>query len=266
MKNLITIVMLILLSGCAVLDAQSSFEDSIEDVKRFNSYTRVTAKSYRPDMTAVKGALPTKGSLYIIAHESHRENTKTPASSIKLEVTYLKNYSEYTTFTLNGRSQKVVNELPVFETCSDLCMNIQYLQLPINSEELQSATKEGLSFTLSSSNETTVTQFNIAAGYIRAITEQFTTEDTKQSVVVVKETPVTESHSSADRAEEMVKYWFNEASETEKEQFLDWALMNRNNSETKSDSGIKAIDMTSYWYNKVQPERRKAVLAWLINQ
>ncbi len=268
MKNVMAAVTLMLLSGCATLDAQSNFEHSIEDVKHFNGYSLVTSKSYQPDMVALKGAMPAKGHLYIIAGQSNQANVKAPNSEIKLEVMYLKNYSKYTSYTLNGQSQKAINELPVFETCSDLCMNTQYLKLPISNEDLQAAATEGLSFTLNNSNKTIVTQFDIAAGYIAAITDQFATEYARQTVtkrsssapvIVVNDTP-------SDRAEEMVKYWFSEASEAEKEQFLDWALMNRNNNEAKLESEIKAIEMTSYWYSKVEPERRKIVLTWLLNQ
>ncbi len=265
MKNLIAIVTLMLLSGCAALDAQSNLEYSVEDAKHFSGYSLVTGKSYKPDMVALKGAIPAKARLHVIAGRSNQADVKAPNSKIKLEVTYLKNYTEYTTFTLNEQSQKVINELPVFDTCSDLCMSTQSLQLPISNEALQAATAEGLSFTLNSSNKTIVTQFNIAAGYIRAITEQFATEPPQPSTAK-QELVTTGADISSNRAEEMVKYWFNEASEPEKEQFLDWALINRNNNEAKLESNIKTIEMTSYWYSKVEPEQRKAVLAWLLKQ
>lgn len=273
MRYLTITFTLIILYGCATLDAQSNFDSSIKDIKHLNGYSQVTSNSYRPEMVALTGAAPTKGSLYFIANQASKPNAKTPpASKIKLEVSYLKNYSEYTTFTLNGQSQNVINEFPVFETCSDLCINTQYLQLPISNETLRLATKDGLSFVLSSSNETTMTRFDIAAGYIAAITEQFTmthyTANKKESPApfVIAEGDASLTNTPSSFAEGMVKYWFNEASEAEKQRFLDWALVHRKNSEAVLKSEVRTIDMMSYWHRKLKPEQRKVMLTWLLYQ
>ena len=272
MRYLTITFTVMILSGCATLDAQSNFDSSIRDIKHFNGYSQVTSTSYRPEMVALNGAAPAKGSLYVIASHPSKPNAKTPASKIKLEVSYLKNYSEYTTFTLNGQSQNVINEFPVFETCSDLCMNTQYLQLPVSNETLRAATTGGLSFVLSSSNETMVTRFDIAAGYIAAITEQFTmvhhaaSKKESPAEFVIAESDASLINTSSSFAEGMVKYWFNEASEVEKQQFLDWALVHRKNSEAVLESDVRTMDMMSYWHRKLKPEQRKVMLTWLLYQ
>lgn len=216
-------LMLVVLSGCSTLDVQKNFDDSIKEIKQLGNYSQVISKDYNPDMTALKGTIPTKGKLYIVANSPRQINTKTPSSVIKLQVTYLKNYSEYANYTLNGHSQSVINEFPTFESCSDLCMNIQYLQLPISNEDLQSAAKKGLSFTLSSSNKSIMTQFDVPAGYIHAITNQFINEPFK-NIAIKPSSSITDNNLPSNLAEEMVKYWFNQVPPERRNSTLAWLL------------------------------------------
>lgn len=223
MRNLMITLLLIVLSGCSTLGVQKNFDDSIKEIKQRGNYAQIISKVYNPNMTALKGTIPTKGKLYIVASSPKQINTKGPSSVIKLEVTYIKNYSEFANYTLNGHSQNVINEFPTFESCSDLCMNIQYLQLPISNEYLQLAAKKGLSFTLSSSNKSIVTQFDIPAGYIKAVTNQFINEPFK-NIAIEPSSSITDNNLPSNLAEEMVKYWFNQVPPEARKSTLAWLL------------------------------------------
>lgn len=219
MTRLMFVIVLFLLSGCTMLDQESNFDDAIVNVKHFKNYSKVIGKTYRPSIEAKKGATPTKARLYITVIEKNNDTLQSLSSNIWMELTYLKSFSNYANFTVNNKTYRLINNMPVLESCSDLCINIQQVSLPINNEILIQSVDTGLSFSLSSGNNTIKTDFYIAPGYIRALVEQFKYDKNKNDIENIK--PESEVQS-------MMKYWFEQGTPLQQEDFLKWALFNRN--------------------------------------
>ncbi len=271
MKYSIVIFIFALLSGCSTLDTNSQFTEVVDQVKRFHYYTEVTSKPYRPEVVAIKGLTPTKSQLHIIAKlPTPNLNQEVPVSKIKLKITYLKNYSEYKLATINGVKKKIINDLPLFESCSDLCMNIQFMDIGLSYEELLLGSKSGLRLVLSSENETIVTEVHIPSQYLENIITQSISPDELRSAISKENDSDEQFRSEIDlqpsNSEAMVKYWFNQASETEKKAFLDEALLHREEQLIEKQNSNRTVDMMIYWFNQVDINDRKNLLSWLIVQ
>lgn len=65
---------------------------------------------------------------------------------------------------------------------------------------------------------------------------------------------------------EMVEYWFLQATQPEKTEFTDWAFKNRKNFDVSIDSESKALQMLSYWYSQADKDQRAQIISWLVSQ
>lgn len=89
---------------------------------------------------------------------------------------------------------------------------------------------------------------------------------TTAAAVTVKEDSEVKPSSDGSQSTQMVEYWYDKASTSEKSEFTDWAFDNRNNSNLEAIEGSKALEMASYWFTQGSTKERKKTLAWLLEQ
>ncbi|OEF23998.1 YccT family protein [Vibrio rumoiensis] len=68
----------------------------------------------------------------------------------------------------------------------------------------------------------------------------------------------------ASKPQEMVEYWYAEATPEEKTAFSSWAFQNRKQVSGELSGKGKPSQMLDYWYKKATPEQRSGILAWLL--
>jgi uncharacterized protein YccT (UPF0319 family) len=67
-------------------------------------------------------------------------------------------------------------------------------------------------------------------------------------------------------AQEMVRYWFVEASKKERQQFTEWALANRKSVTGSLEADSRPLQMLSHWYTQTGKGERAKILGWLLEQ
>ena len=78
--------------------------------------------------------------------------------------------------------------------------------------------------------------------------------------------PIAKVEISDTKPVEMTKYWLDEASPVEQEQFTEWAFANRKTVNSKLTTSSKSLEMLSYWYEKASSEDKAQILTWLLNK
>ncbi len=66
------------------------------------------------------------------------------------------------------------------------------------------------------------------------------------------------------KPQEMVQYWYGEASDSQKQAFSTWAFQNRKQVSGELAGNDKSSQMLDYWYKKATSEQRSEILTWLL--
>ena len=81
---------------------------------------------------------------------------------------------------------------------------------------------------------------------------------------VVAVAPVVTTPKVASSPIKMSQDLFVKASETEKEQFTDWAFKNRKSIKAPLDGEGKILPMLEYWYEKADADEKAEILTWIL--
>ncbi len=68
------------------------------------------------------------------------------------------------------------------------------------------------------------------------------------------------------KSQDMVQYWFGEATEAEQKQFADWAFSQRSSVTDMIKTESKPVEMMAYWYDKADKTEKSNILSWLLRQ
>ncbi len=71
---------------------------------------------------------------------------------------------------------------------------------------------------------------------------------------------------NTSKSQDMVQYWYNEASAEEQKQFADWAFSQRTTVTNMIETESKSLEMMSYWYEKADKTEKSNILSWLLSQ
>ncbi|MCW8332660.1 DUF2057 family protein [Vibrio sp. SCSIO 43135] len=263
------------LSACSSLDSNSDFVDAVETIKDRKNYVEIVAKDLTPDFKAVAGPNVMRSTLALTANFPKSE-TKVPESFISFEVSYFQNYDEYETVTYNGTDYKIKALEATKNSCNEHCTTTQYVSFPIDVSTIEQSAEDGLVFTMTSAGKRLVTDFEIPAGYFNAVvdeSERYLATGSSAAVAapVAVAAPAVVKEAKPDPAavskpQEMVEYWYQEASDAEKQQFTDWAFQNRKGDVAKLSTDSQSAQMMSYWFGKAGDNERKQILTWLLSQ
>lgn len=250
----------LLLGGCSTLSVDDSFDDVISEVNQKYNYVSVVAKKVTPEDVTVGGSNTLKNTTYVVANYA-KNDKKTPHSFAKVQLSYFKNYDEFTHVEYNGKDTQLDAYKVSSSTCSEHCSVTQYFTFPIDNSDIQKFAKNGFTYTVKTPNNSNKLSFTIPAGYFQAIVNE-------RSVYL--DNPIKEEQiihpAEETKPVEMTKYWFDDATTVEKEQFTEWAFANRKSVTTSLEGNSKSVDMLSYWYEKASIEDKAQILTWLLNK
>ncbi len=68
------------------------------------------------------------------------------------------------------------------------------------------------------------------------------------------------------KSQDMVQYWFGEATDAEQQQFADWAFSQRSSVTDMIKTESKPVEMMAYWYDKADKTEKSNILSWLLRQ
>lgn len=253
----------LVLSACTALDSSSDFSHSIASVDTQLNHIQVTGNEYKPEFKAIKGPSILKSSLTFVDNYPLNDSSKL-SSYIAMNVSYFQSYDEYKTVNYNGQQLPLKKTQPSTSSCNEHCTATQYFTFPMTPENIDLASKEGLAFTLTSSNATMTTDFTVPAGYIDTIHKTAIANANKAPTVTTTTPPATPVTTS--KAEEMVQYWYAEATPQQQQAFSAWAFQNRTEITTQLVGDAKPTEMMSYWYEKSSKEEKIHILKWLLEQ
>ncbi|MDE1263274.1 DUF2057 family protein [Vibrio aestuarianus] len=266
MNKVSIIVLSLFLGACGSLDSGSNFADSVLNVQPKGGYIQVTGRSYVAENKANVGADIIKSSLYFTYNKEVTPN-QAPESSITMDVSYFQSYKEYETVSFFGKTIELEERQVPRESCSEHCTKTQYIKFPLSDADIQQARENNLEFTLDGQNSVMSTTFIVPKAYIDTIYNG-ANNHTAMAVapVVAPATVAVAEKPKASQAQEMVQYWFAEASESEQKAFADWAFANRSSINQALKTESKPLEMLSYWYEKADKSEKSQILSWLLNQ
>ncbi|NGZ14002.1 DUF2057 family protein [Vibrio aestuarianus] len=267
MNKVSIVVLSLFLGACSSLDSESNFAYSVSDVQPKGSYIQVTGQAYVAESKANVGADVIKSSLYFTYNKAITQN-QAPESSIIMDVSYFQSYKEYETVSFFGKTIELEERQTPRESCSEHCTKTQYIKFPLSEADIQQAREKNLEFTLEGNNSVMSTTFIVPKAYIDTIyngANNHTAIAVAPVAVPAAVTTVAEK-TKVSQAQEMVQYWFAEASVSEQKAFADWAFVNRSSINQALKTESKPLEMLAYWYEKADKSEKSQILSWLLNQ
>ncbi|OCH03141.1 DUF2057 domain-containing protein, partial [Aliivibrio fischeri] len=189
-----------------------------------------------------------------------------PESYVAVELSYFKASYAYDSVSFNGTETDITAYSPSTESCSEHCTSTQYFTFPIDNKDIELSAKNGLTYDVHATNGTSKLSFTIPAGYFQAVLDEKALQLEHAPSVIQQPVAEVKVESKDSKPVEMSKYWFDEATAAEQEQFTEWAFANRKSISTQLKSDSKSVEMLSYWYEKASTEDRAQILTWLLNK
>ncbi|MUK47242.1 hypothetical protein GNP79_18060, partial [Aliivibrio fischeri] len=189
-----------------------------------------------------------------------------PESYVAVELSYFKASYAYDSVSFNGTETGITAYSPSTESCSEHCTSTQYFTFPIDNKDIELSAKNGLTYDVHATNDTSKLSFTIPAGYFQAVLDEKTLQLEHTPSAVLQPVAEVKVEPKDSKPVEMSKYWFDEATVAEQEQFTEWAFANRKSISTQLKSDSKSVEMLSYWYEKASTEDRAQILTWLLNK
>ena len=254
----------VLLSGCSTLSSDDDFSDAINEVERKANYISIEAKNINPIENKGIGANSLRNTSQLTANYP-TSNKKYPESYVAVELSYFKSSYEYNSVLVNGVEREIVAYSPSTESCTEHCTATQYFTFPIDNKDIVISATTGLTYVLKTQNDLSKLSFSIPAGYFQAVLDEKALQ-LQNAPIAVMQQPVPEIKLVDTKPVEMTKYWLDEATAAEQDQFTEWAFANRKVINNKLTTSSKSLEMLSYWYVKASSEDKAQILTWLLNR
>ncbi|ACH65355.1 lipoprotein, putative [Aliivibrio fischeri MJ11] len=255
----------VLLSGCSTLSSDDDFSDAINEVTRKSNYISIEAKDITPVENRSIGANALRNTSQLTANYAITAEVS-PESYLAVELSYFKSSYEYSSVVFNDVEIEITPYSPSTESCSEHCTSTQYFTFPIDNEEIVSSAKTGLTYVVKTQNDLSKLSFTIPAGYFQAVLNEKTLQLEHTPSAVQQPAAEVKVESKDSKPVEMSKYWFDEATLDEQEQFTEWAFTNRKEINTELVSSSKELEMLIYWYSKSSVTDKSNILTWIINK
>ncbi len=268
-RTLLLVSSIMVVSGCSTLDSSSTFEDVASSVKERHNYIQVIAKEITPDADAKVGSDVVKSSLYYVGNYPKSNETQVHSSYIDMNVTSFKSYDNFSNVMINDKKIAIKEYRPQAETCTEHCTVTQWFQFPLSNETVSSIGSDVLTFTLSSKTDRNVVEFSLPKAYFDAVKKEAEFVMGKQPQISSPAPTQTETlpmKLNGSKSQDMVQYWFGEATEAEQKQFADWAFSQRSSVTDMIKTESKPVEMMAYWYDKADKTEKSNILSWLLRQ
>ncbi|MGO2343716.1 hypothetical protein [Vibrio litoralis] len=257
MKKICLVLSTLFLASCANFADDGDYSDAIQSVKERSNFTEIKGKAFTTSDILVSNSQILNSAANITAIFPKQGATNIESSYVAMSMTYFKTYNLYEEARYNGKSVPLKAYKVTSETCNDNCTTTQYVTFPIDMATLEKAKTEGLEYQIATSNDSSVVEYKIPAGYIQAIFN----EGAEHSNATLQ---VGAPKSEISKPQEMVEYWYQEAEQAEKEAFSSWAFQNRKQVSADLKTTGKPSEMLDYWYKKASEEQRSQILTWLL--
>ncbi|MGF1904094.1 hypothetical protein [Aliivibrio salmonicida] len=252
----------LLLGGCSTLSVDDGFDDAISDVKQQYNYVSIVTKKVTPEDVTLGGSNTLKNTTYVVANYA-KENRNSPESFAKVQLSYFKNYDEFTHVVYNDKDYPLDPYKVSSSTCTEHCSVTQYFTFPIDNSDIEISAITGFKYTVKTAGNSNQLSFMIPAGYFQAIeNEKSLYLDVNHSIKEMNKIKVV----SDSKPVEMTKYWFDESVAIEQEAFTEWAFANRKAVNSPLASSSKSLEMLTYWYEKSSVEDKSTILTWLLHK
>ncbi|MDD9197583.1 hypothetical protein PVK62_17330, partial [Aliivibrio sp. S3MY1] len=254
----------VLLSGCSTLSSDDDFSDVINEVEKKSTYVSIEAKSINPIENEGVGANAMRNTSQLTANYATTSRA-VPGSYVAVELSYFKSSYVYDSVSFNGSETKITAYSPSTESCTEHCTSTQYFTFPIDNKDIALSAKNGLTYDVHATNDTSKLSFSIPAGYFQAVLDEKALQLEYTPLAVQQPVAEIKAESKNSKPVEMSQYWFDEATAVEQEQFTEWAFANRKAVKSKLATSSKSLEMLSYWYEKASSEDKAQILTWLLN-
>ncbi|EPR4992431.1 hypothetical protein ACU6DI_001444 [Vibrio navarrensis] len=264
LRSLSLISISLLVIGCTTLDSNSDFEDVVKSTKERSSYVELQAKSIQPDTQALIGTNLVKAELFYLAVMPKSHSASVRDSKIRMSVSYFKSYDSFKSANLLGNDIELVDYRPTAESCTEHCTVTQWFEIPVQQGFFNKFEGSMVTFLLSSGPKHSV-NISVPKAYFSQVEKEgefILGKDTGGERGINVSTP----SKSETRSTEMVKYWYDKASELEQKEFINYAFINRDGIVEKVSGETPAMNMMVYWYGEATLQERKMLLKWLISQ
>ncbi|WP_063663353.1 hypothetical protein [Aliivibrio fischeri] len=255
----------VLLSGCSTLSSDDDFSDAINEVEKKSTYVSIEAKSINPIENEGVGANAMRNTSQLTANYATTSRA-VPESYVAVELSYFKASYAYDSVSFNGTETDITAYSPSTESCSEHCTSTQYFTFPIDNKDIELSAKNGLTYDVHATNDTSKLSFTIPAGYFQAVLDEKALQLEHIPSSVQQPAAEVKVESKDSKPVEMSKYWFDEATVAEQEQFTEWAFINRKEINTELVSSSKELEMLTYWYSKSSVTDKSNILTWIINK
>lgn len=257
MKKVYFLLSTLLLSACSNFADDGDYTDAIQSVKERSNFLEIQGKAFSTSDIVVGNSQILNSAANMTIIFPKQNDAKVDSSYVAMSMTYFKSYNLYTEAHYGDKTEPLKAYKVTSETCNDNCTTTQYFTFPVDMATLEKAKIDGFSYKISTPSNSSVIDYKIPAGYIQAIFNEKNghTASLPQGTEVV---PFVLS-----KPQEMVEYWYSEATPEEKSSFSSWAFQNRKQVSGELNGKGKPSQMLDYWYKKASPEQRD-ILSWLL--
>lgn len=257
MKKICLVLSTLFLASCANFADDGDYSDAVQSVKERSNFTEIKGKAFTTSDILISNSQILNSAANITAIFPKPGATNVESSYVAMSMTYFKTYNLYEEARYNGKSVPLKAYKVASETCNDNCTTTQYVTFPVDMTTLEKAKTEGLDYQIATSNDSSIVEYKIPAGYIQAI---FNEKGEHNNPALQVET----SKPEISKPQEMVEYWYGEANQEEKESFSSWAFQNRKQVSGDLKTAGKPSEMLEYWYKKASNDQRSQILTWLL--
>lgn len=257
---------LLLLTACAInpddLTAKN-FADEVMVQVNYDS-VEVTGASIKSPIVGEKNGL-LKAVSYIVAKVANDPDEES-ISRLHMELRYFDNQFNYEYAVIDSKQVPLKATMLTLRECSESCQFVQSFRFPVDTQFLFASKETGFEYKITSNTGGNALTFQIPAAYIQGLLMAASKKTNTAVVITEKETTPAVIGNTNSKAVQMNKYWFNEATVTEKEIFTNWAFKNRKKITTPLNGETKTLEMLEYWYEKASTSEKAEILSWVISQ
>ncbi|MCP5078232.1 MAG: hypothetical protein GY951_09290 [Psychromonas sp.] len=232
------------------------------DVKVLYESTQATGPAFNsPIIGKSIGVVET--STYIVANIPDNSDDKS-SSRIYMDLSYFDNGYNYVYAELDKKQIKLKSTILTKRICIETCQFTQGFSFPVATQVLRNAIETGLEYKLTDNVGNSPVTFLIPGHYIEGLLLASSKSLKSRKVVAVPSVVTEPTLNTEKQALQMSQELFAKASDTEKEQFTDWAFENRKSIETPLDGKGKILPMLEYWYEKATSDEKAEILTWIL--
>ncbi|EKO3895749.1 hypothetical protein P0F23_003216 [Vibrio metschnikovii] len=253
--------------GCSNLDSSSVFDDVAKNVKERHNYVQVVAKNITPYAKAIVGPDVVKAELNYVGNFPKDAGVNIESSYVNMNVTYFKNYDQFTIVTYPMQQFKIDIYRPLSETCGEHCTTTQWFKFPLSQEYIQQLDSDSVVFTLVSATNKNQVEFTVPKAYFVAVIDEanFVMQRMKSQREAATVQALQETRPTT-KPNQILQYLYGEASALERQEFANWAFANRAEVTQPIVTQNKLVEMMADWYKKADKTEKASILSWLISQ